>query len=229
MLNSEENPKGATAPVRLVLGLGSELRRFEFERVLNSSGFVGELTTTANAAGAIAAAGRLAADLVVVALAELDRAVVAALAAAGAAGPRVLLLVEDVAQADLAKVTSVRSAGVLDAAELTPRAVRECLERIAAGEVPIPSALAQRLLTPGWAPVQERTLPRLTPREQEVLPLLVDGLSNKQIARRLGISEHGAKRLVANILAKLDSPNRTCAVTRALREGLYEQCLEAAS
>jgi DNA-binding CsgD family transcriptional regulator len=66
---------------------------------------------------------------------------------------------------------------------------------------------------------------RLTPREQQVLVLMVEGLSNKQIGRRLDISFHGAKRLVASILAKLDSPTRTVAVARALREGLYEQYL----
>ncbi|MFD0626787.1 response regulator transcription factor [Streptomyces sanglieri] len=58
------------------------------------------------------------------------------------------------------------------------------------------------------------------PREQQVLALLAQGFSNKQIARRIGISEHGAKRHVTNLLAKLNSPNRTLAVALALQEGL---------
>ncbi|WP_307937333.1 helix-turn-helix transcriptional regulator, partial [Salinispora arenicola] len=43
----------------------------------------------------------------------------------------------------------------------------------------------------------------LTPREHEVLQLLSAGLTNKQIARHLQISDHGAKRHVANVLAKM--------------------------
>jgi DNA-binding NarL/FixJ family response regulator len=60
----------------------------------------------------------------------------------------------------------------------------------------------------------------LTVREHEVLGLLAQGLSNKQIGRRLGISEHGVKRHVTRLLAKLNSPNRTFAVARALSEGI---------
>lgn len=63
----------------------------------------------------------------------------------------------------------------------------------------------------------------LTPRERQALKLLADGLSNKQIARRLGISEHGAKRHVGNVLAKLNCPNRTVAVTVALNHGLLAE------
>src|SRR5437868_6258491 len=57
---------------------------------------------------------------------------------------------------------------------------------------------------------------RLTPREHEVLSLLTEGLGNKQIARAIGISEHGVKRHVTNLLAKLNCPNHTLAVARAL-------------
>lgn len=49
---------------------------------------------------------------------------------------------------------------------------------------------------------------------------MAEGLSNKQAARRLQISEHGVKRLVGNVLAKLNCPNRTLAVVRAIEDGL---------
>lgn len=58
---------------------------------------------------------------------------------------------------------------------------------------------------------------RLTPREREVLKLLIEGLSNKQIARRLNITQHGAKRHVGSILSKLNCPNRTQVVALALQ------------
>lgn len=60
----------------------------------------------------------------------------------------------------------------------------------------------------------------LTPREVEVLALMVDGLNNRQIADRLFISPATASVHVSNILAKLGVSNRVEAVTMALREGL---------
>lgn len=60
----------------------------------------------------------------------------------------------------------------------------------------------------------------LTPREHEVLILLGEGLSNRRIARRLGVSEHTAKFHVAEVLARLGARNRTDAVVRAARQGL---------
>jgi DNA-binding NarL/FixJ family response regulator len=60
----------------------------------------------------------------------------------------------------------------------------------------------------------------LTPREREVLQLVAAGLPNKQIARRLGISDHTVKFHVAAVLAKLGAGSRTEAVNVGLRRGL---------
>jgi len=60
----------------------------------------------------------------------------------------------------------------------------------------------------------------LTARELEVLALLAEGASNKQIARRLGISTHTAKYHVASLLEKLDAVSRTDAVAHAARIGV---------
>jgi DNA-binding CsgD family transcriptional regulator len=66
----------------------------------------------------------------------------------------------------------------------------------------------------------EVALEPLTNREQQVLRMLADGLGNKEIAGRLGISDHTAKFHVAQILAKLGAGSRTEAVTTAIRRGL---------
>jgi DNA-binding NarL/FixJ family response regulator len=60
----------------------------------------------------------------------------------------------------------------------------------------------------------------LTPREIEVLELLAEGLPNRAIAERLGISSQTVKFHVASISGKLGAANRTDAVRRAVRRGL---------
>jgi len=60
----------------------------------------------------------------------------------------------------------------------------------------------------------------LTPREIEVLSMLAEGLGNKTIARRLGISEHTIKFHVSSIFSKLNAKSRTEAVTLGARQGL---------
>jgi DNA-binding NarL/FixJ family response regulator len=60
----------------------------------------------------------------------------------------------------------------------------------------------------------------LTPRETEVLPLVAEGLANKEIAAELGISENTVKFHLRNILEKLHAESRTEVAARAVREGL---------
>jgi len=70
------------------------------------------------------------------------------------------------------------------------------------------------------APADEDAV--LTPRELEVLTLLAEGMSNKAIARRLGISVHTAKFHVAALIDKLDAVGRTDAVAHAARRGVIQ-------
>jgi len=60
----------------------------------------------------------------------------------------------------------------------------------------------------------------LTARERDVLALLAEGASNKQVANRLGISVHTAKFHVRSLLEKLDATGRTDAVAHAARLGV---------
>ena len=66
-------------------------------------------------------------------------------------------------------------------------------------------------------------LPELTPREREVLHLVSEGLTNRQIAERLVVSEHTVHRHVTNMLRKLDLPSRTAAAALAARLGVLEE------
>jgi DNA-binding CsgD family transcriptional regulator len=68
------------------------------------------------------------------------------------------------------------------------------------------------------APADDDVL--LTPRELEVLALLAEGMSNKAIARRLGVSVHTAKFHVGALIDKFDAIGRTDAVAHAARRGI---------
>jgi DNA-binding NarL/FixJ family response regulator len=62
--------------------------------------------------------------------------------------------------------------------------------------------------------------PALTPREREILGMLAEGMPNKLIASRLGISDHTVKTHLEAIFDKLGASNRADAVARAVRTGL---------
>ncbi len=80
-------------------------------------------------------------------------------------------------------------------------------------------ALAPALIVPAERPTAA-LLDTLTPRELDVLHRLAEGLSNKEIARQLLISEHTVKFHINAILGKLGAQSRTEAVVRATRLGL---------
>jgi DNA-binding NarL/FixJ family response regulator len=88
------------------------------------------------------------------------------------------------------------------------------------------SALAEGLTVrvPAQAPSPALAVPGgLTPREREVLALIAQGLSNKSIARRLGISAHTVKYHLEAVFAKLHVRSRAEAATQGLRRGLVDR------
>jgi len=82
------------------------------------------------------------------------------------------------------------------------------------------ASVADAILVPARSTRGEPADEPLTPREIEVLELLAEGLPNKAIAARLGISDQTVKFHVASICGKLPARNRTDAVRRAIRRGL---------
>jgi two-component system nitrate/nitrite response regulator NarL len=87
-----------------------------------------------------------------------------------------------------------------------------------AGLVVLPAEDTMAMLpTPAEQPAEP-----LSPRELKVLDMVAEGLSNKLIAHKLGISEHTAKFHVNSILTKLHAGTRTEAVMRGVRLGLVK-------
>lgn len=84
------------------------------------------------------------------------------------------------------------------------------------------AGLHVRVHEDGFAPLEEVSAPLLTPRELEVLRAVGDGLSNKEVARRFGISAHTVKFHLEAVFAKLNASTRAEAVAKGLRRGLIE-------
>jgi len=95
----------------------------------------------------------------------------------------------------------------------------ETIRRVHAGEVFIQPEIASRALREMMRPSPATAEP-LSEREREVLVLLAQGTSNKDMAEKLFITEGTVKNHVSNILAKLQAENRTQAADIARRQGL---------
>lgn len=214
--------------LHVVLMLRNQVERLGIEQMLRSLDSVESYRSHDDLSDAVMDAILHESAVLVVTLRDLDEVSGSLLRSATRQGVKLLFLIDD-DLTHLSRLVGVRSNGFVSISDLSADRLHVALQRLHGGEMPIPPHVAQFLVSVASGQHDAGTCQnrvRMTPREQEVLVLLVDGLSNKQIARRLGISVHGAKRHVANVLAKLDCANRTLAVAKALREGLYEQYLK---
>ena len=114
--------------------------------------------------------------------------------------------------------------------DLPSATIVKALELVLAGERYVPSRLVSDLSLTARDPGHRRKmahaagsqLNELTVREHEVLSLLLEGKSNKEIARQIGIKEVTAAFHLGGVFKKLGASNRTQAVTTAIRLGWGE-------
>jgi DNA-binding NarL/FixJ family response regulator len=106
---------------------------------------------------------------------------------------------------------------------MSPGGIVAAVEAVGAGlAVLLPEGLETlwRESTASHRAIAPPLVEALTPREIEVLGMMVEGWGNKEISTRLGISEHTVKFHVASIMGKLNASSRTEAVTSGIRHGL---------
>jgi DNA-binding NarL/FixJ family response regulator len=91
----------------------------------------------------------------------------------------------------------------------------DTIRAVHAGRYRLPAGVAARL-------AQRMAAPELSPREREVLELIVKGRSNKEIGADLGVAENTVKNHVKVLLGKLDVQDRVQATTKAIQRGIVQ-------
>lgn len=131
-------------------------------------------------------------------------------------------------QAHVAPALAAGARGVLLRDQVGP-GIHAALAAVRTGLTVMDAQLAETLVpaqavrpTPGGVSGSGKGRGDLTERERQVVQLLSEGLSNKLIADRLGISDHTAKFHVNGVMMKLGASTRTEAVVEAMRRGLIK-------
>lgn len=111
---------------------------------------------------------------------------------------------------------------------LEPSQLFDMLDCLRRGDAPLTGSLAAKILNEFRQPSKNLKLPDagtddLSPREIQVLELVVQGLTNKEIANALSIAEDTVKIHLRNILEKLHLHNRIQAAVYAVRQGLVQK------
>lgn len=126
---------------------------------------------------------------------------------------RVLVLTTFDSDRDIQRAIAAGAVGYL-LKDAPPADLVRGVRAAARGEATLAPTVAARLMAPTPDP--------LTARERQVLTLVADGLTNRQIGRRLQVSETTVKTHLVRTFAKLGVDDRTAAVTAALQRGLLD-------
>lgn len=146
---------------------------------------------------------------------------------ATAPSSRVVMLTMSDEEADLYEAIKAGATGYL-LKDVDPEKLAASIRSVYGGQSLLNPAMASKLLTEFTSMVRRSNetrgvpSPRLTAREMEVLKLVARGLSNRDIARELFISENTVKNHIRNMLEKLQLHSRMEAVVYAVREKLLE-------
>jgi DNA-binding NarL/FixJ family response regulator len=189
------------------------------ERLLASADGVEVVGSAADGAEAVEATGRLTPDVVLMDLSMpvLDGVAATARIVADHPDVQVVVLTTFGDQQRVLAALEAGAAGYL-LKDATPEEVVAAVHAAAAGGAPLDPKVARVVLDARRA---ARPARRLTGREREVLALLATGLANKQIARRLAISERTVKAHLTSVFQQLGVTDRTQAALWA-REHLDE-------
>jgi NarL family two-component system response regulator LiaR len=139
---------------------------------------------------------------------------------AGQPGTRVLVLTSFAADEQVFPAIKAGALGYL-LKDSGPQELVQAIRQVFRGESSLDPTVARKVLTELSTPPQKPLTPDpLTSREMEILRLVAQGMSNKEIAENLVIAEETVHTHVSNILNKLHLASRTQAALYALKEGI---------
>ena len=125
---------------------------------------------------------------------------------------KIIVLAEHAGDAEIAAALKKGAAGFI-CKDVEPEELVKAIRTVAAGRKFIPTEIAQVLS-------ENLGSEELTPAESNVLRMIVGGMSNKEIAFTLDVSENTVKSHVQNIFGKISVSDRTSAATTAIKRGL---------
>lgn len=125
---------------------------------------------------------------------------------------KIIMLAEHAGDAEISRALKKGAMGYI-CKDVTPEDLVKAIRAVAAGRKFIPNEIAQILSV-------NIGKEELTPTESRVLRMIVGGMSNKEIAFALDVSENTVKSHVQNIFGKIGVSDRTSAATTAIKRGL---------
>jgi DNA-binding NarL/FixJ family response regulator len=220
---------GEAGPIRVLIADDQPLYRRGLEVVLHTEDNIEVVGEAENGEEAIAKAEELAPDVVLMDVRMPRVNGIEATQAIRDSVPttKILMLTVSDEDSDLYEAIKAGASGYL-LKEVSVEEVADSIRAVMQGESKISPSMASKLLNEFSAMskrVDERQrlpVPTLTARELEVLKLVAKGMSNREIADELFISENTVKNHVRNILEKLHLHSRMEAVMYALREKLLD-------
>lgn len=125
---------------------------------------------------------------------------------------KIIVLAEHAGDAEISRALKKGTAGYV-CKDISPEELVKAIRTVAAGKKYIPDEIA-RVLSETYGREE------LTPAESNVLRMIVGGMSNKEIAFTLDVSENTIKSHIQNIFGKIGVSDRTSAATTAIKRGL---------
>jgi DNA-binding NarL/FixJ family response regulator len=142
-----------------------------------------------------------------------------------ATGLPIVVVIGPAEPGELVRLVESGACGILGRGEATASRLVRAIQLAAAGQGDLPPALVRHLLDRAGQRSRDQFTPHglhlagLTGRERDVLRLLADGMSTREVAARLAYPERTVKGVVQGVMLRLNVRNRTQAVASAVRNG----------
>jgi DNA-binding NarL/FixJ family response regulator len=225
--DDEQRPKGNTGPIRVAVVDDQELFRRGLTMLLTVEDDIDVVGEAGDGVAATELAASTAPDVILMDVRMPKRSGIEACIAIKEVTPSVSIIMLTVSdeEADLYDAIRNGASGYLLKSSSIDE-VAQAVRVVAEGQSLISPSMAMKLIdefTKISRSEQQQVVPtELTKREIEVLKLVAQGLNNREIGRRLFISENTVKNHVRNILEKLHLHSRMDAAMYALRKKLFD-------